>query len=214
MGNSTTDSGGQSKNSTDKKAAVDTLAMMPESLVDAGDKARLWLNQNNQMVIYYPPEKLKHVKQIVLQHHDQGNKSIGDYVINVLPTTTTTQSRVVLTTIRSILETVDEAASLDLILAKIVAAIAKFYKKNPAGLFKSECHNNTTCEQEKNPSASQNLTSGSNANIDGIEEASTQELDPMLVEAGANSSRRGETWEEREDSMNKDALDFLGEEEK
>merc|ERR1712108_130646 len=206
-------------NSTDKKAAVDTLATMPGRLVDAGDKARLRLNQNNQMVIYYPPEKLKHVRQIVLQHHDQGDKSIGDYVINVLPTTTTTtttttQSRVVLTTIRSILETVDEAASLDLILAKIVAAIAKFYKKKPAGLFKSECHNNTTCEQEKNPSASQNLTSGSNANIDGIEEASTQELDPMLVEAGANSSRRGETWEEREDSMNKDALDFLGEEEK
>ena len=48
--NSTIDSGGQSKNSTDKKAAVDTLAMMPGSLVDAGDKARLWLNQNNQMV--------------------------------------------------------------------------------------------------------------------------------------------------------------------
>ena len=48
--NSTTDSGGPSKNSTDKKAAVDSLAMMPGSLVDAGDKARLWLNQNNPMV--------------------------------------------------------------------------------------------------------------------------------------------------------------------
>ena len=30
---------------------ADPLAMMPKSLVGAGDKARLWLNQNNQMVI-------------------------------------------------------------------------------------------------------------------------------------------------------------------
>ena len=51
---STANAGGQSKNSSDKsqarKALADTLAMMPESLVGAGDKARLWLNQNNQMV--------------------------------------------------------------------------------------------------------------------------------------------------------------------
>ena len=32
------------------KEAADPLAMMPESLTDAGGKARLWLNQNNQMV--------------------------------------------------------------------------------------------------------------------------------------------------------------------
>ena len=50
--NSTANAGGQSKNSSDKSQArkADTLAMMPESLVGAGDKARLWLNQNNQMV--------------------------------------------------------------------------------------------------------------------------------------------------------------------
>ena len=49
---STANAGGQSKNSSDKSQArkADTLAMMPESLVGAGDKARLWLNQNNQMV--------------------------------------------------------------------------------------------------------------------------------------------------------------------
>ena len=104
------------------------------------------------------------------------------------------------------METVDEAVSLDLILAKIVAAIAKFYKKQPAGLFKSECHNNTTCEKEKNPSGSQNLRIGSSADIQRMEEASAQELDQTLVEGRGNSSRRGESWEEREDLMNKDAL--------
>ena len=31
-------------------AKNDSLAMIPDSLVKAGDKARLWLNQNNQMV--------------------------------------------------------------------------------------------------------------------------------------------------------------------
>ena len=30
---------------------TDPLAMMPESLTNAGDKARMWLNKNNQMVI-------------------------------------------------------------------------------------------------------------------------------------------------------------------
>ena len=138
---------------------------------------------------------MKQVKQIVLQHHDQGEKSIGDYVINVLPTTTTTttttttitttttttQSQVVLATIRSILETVDEAASLDMILAKIVAAIAKFYKKEPTSLFKSEtCNNNSTCEKEvageKKESANQNLTLGSNGNIEEEKESANQNL--------------------------------------
>ena len=33
-----------------KKPMGDPLAMMPESLTDAGEKARLWLNQDNQMV--------------------------------------------------------------------------------------------------------------------------------------------------------------------
>ena len=30
---------------------TDPLAMMPESMTNAGDKARMWLNKNNQMVI-------------------------------------------------------------------------------------------------------------------------------------------------------------------
>lgn len=51
----TIDSGGQRKNSSDNNKnnnniKADPLAMMPESLIGAGDKARLWLNQNNQMV--------------------------------------------------------------------------------------------------------------------------------------------------------------------
>ena len=48
---STIDSGGQGTNSSDNNnTKADPLAMMPESLIGAGDKARLWLNQNNQMV--------------------------------------------------------------------------------------------------------------------------------------------------------------------
>ena len=33
-----------------KKPTGDPLTMMPESQTDAGEKARLWLKQNNQMV--------------------------------------------------------------------------------------------------------------------------------------------------------------------
>ena len=36
---------------TEAGAKNDSLAMIPDSLVKAGDKARLWLNQNNQMVL-------------------------------------------------------------------------------------------------------------------------------------------------------------------
>ena len=39
------------KSKEEAKEAADPLVMMPESLTDAGDKARLWLNQNNQMVL-------------------------------------------------------------------------------------------------------------------------------------------------------------------
>lgn len=38
------------KSNTEAKKTADPLVMMPESLADAGGKARLWLNQNNQMV--------------------------------------------------------------------------------------------------------------------------------------------------------------------
>ena len=38
------------KSNNQANKAGDPLAMMPESLIGAGDKARLWLNQNNQMV--------------------------------------------------------------------------------------------------------------------------------------------------------------------
>ena len=103
------------------------------------------------------------------------------------------------------METVDEAASLDLILAKIVTAIAKFYKKKPTSFFKSECHDNdTTCEKEENLSASRNVTFGSNADVvDGIREASTLDLNPNLLETGDNGSKMGESLEEHEDLMNK-----------
>ena len=77
-------------------------------------------------MIYYPSEKLKNVKQIVLKHHDQGNTSIGDYVINVLPTPP--PPGVVLTKIKSLLETVDETLeepTVYEILAKIVEEIEK-----------------------------------------------------------------------------------------
>ena len=37
---------------------TDPLAMMPESLTNAGDKARMWLNKNNQMVIHVYITKL------------------------------------------------------------------------------------------------------------------------------------------------------------
>ena len=39
------------KSKEEGKEAADPLVMMPESLTNAGDKARLWLNQNNQMVL-------------------------------------------------------------------------------------------------------------------------------------------------------------------
>ena len=38
------------KSNMEAKKTADPLVMMPESLTDAGGKARLWLNQNNQMV--------------------------------------------------------------------------------------------------------------------------------------------------------------------
>ena len=163
-------------------------------------------------VIYYPSEKLKQVKQIVLQHHDQKEKSLPDYVINVLPTTTTTTttttattttSRVVLETIRSILETVDEATSLELILSKIVAAIAKFYKKEPASLFASGCpENDTACveplEDEKPAIGLTNLIDdlaeplkikqdSEASNLEKDSEASNLEQDRVEFEAGASS---------------------------
>ena len=37
---------------------TDPLAMMPERLTNAGDKARMWLNKNNQMVIHVYITKL------------------------------------------------------------------------------------------------------------------------------------------------------------
>ena len=85
--------------------------------------SKTWHSQ----VIYYPPEKLKYVAKVVLQHHNQGNEAIGDYVINVLPTTTTTTNDTTTTTtletIKTILETADGASSLERILSKIVAEI-------------------------------------------------------------------------------------------
>ena len=68
-------------------------------------------------------EKLKHVTKVVLQHHNQGSKAIGDYVINVLPTNNTTTTTTTLETIKTILETADGASSLERILSKIVAEI-------------------------------------------------------------------------------------------
>ena len=71
--------------------------------------------------IFYPPEKLKHLTKVVLQHH---NQAIGDYFINVLPTNnTTTTTTTTLETIKTILETADGASSLERILSKIVAEI-------------------------------------------------------------------------------------------
>ena len=48
--NSSDNNNNNNKSNTEAKKTADPLVMMPESLADAGGKARLWLNQNNQMV--------------------------------------------------------------------------------------------------------------------------------------------------------------------
>ena len=63
--------------------------------------------------------------KVVLKHHKQGGKALGDYVINVLPTPT----KVTIETIKTILETADEATNLEPVLSKIVAVIVKFCKE-------------------------------------------------------------------------------------
>ena len=115
-------------------------------------------------------------------------------------------------TIRSILETVDEATSLELILSKIVAAIAKFYKKEPASLFASGCpENDTACvepaEDEKpaigltnliddlaeplkikqDSEASKLEQNDEASNLEKDSEASKLEQDRVEFEAGASS---------------------------
>ena len=71
--------------------------------------------------------------KVVLQHHNQGNEAIGDYVINVLPTTTTTTNDTTTTTtletIKTILETADDASSAEQILENIVVAICTKHKE-------------------------------------------------------------------------------------
>ena len=71
--------------------------------------------------------------KVVLQHHNQGNEAIGDYVINVLPTTTTTANDTTTTTtletIKTILETADDASSAEQILENIVVAICTKHKE-------------------------------------------------------------------------------------
>ena len=80
----------------------------------------------HSQVIYYPTGNLKHVDKVVLKHHKQGGKALGDYVINVLPTPT----KVTIETIKTILETADEATSLEPVLSKIVAVIVKFCQEH------------------------------------------------------------------------------------
>ena len=65
--------------------------------------------------------------KVVLQHHKQGEKALSDYVINVLPTPAPTKATI--ETIKTILETADEATSLEPVLSKIVAVIVKFCKE-------------------------------------------------------------------------------------
>ena len=48
--NSSDNNNNNNKSNMEAKKTADPLVMMPESLADAGGKARLWLNQNNQMV--------------------------------------------------------------------------------------------------------------------------------------------------------------------
>ena len=85
-------------------------------------------------MIYYPPETPRQVEKVVLQHRKQGDKPYRDYVINVLPTTTTTTNDTTTTTttletIKTILETADDASSPDQILSNIVLAICTKHKE-------------------------------------------------------------------------------------
>ena len=167
-------------------------------------------------MIYYPAEKLKNVEKIVLKHHDQGNTSIGDHVINVLPTPPPPGA--VLTKIKSLLEmvneTVDEAldkAKVDVILTKILAEIAKFYDKKPESLFISDTSGSTATEEVKPNEVKPN---GDAAEKAAAEKAAAEKAAAEKAAAEKKAAEAGEgdinssssRWEAREDLMNKPAL--------